>query len=61
MTMDITIDYIDGFVLKRALVKLESLLCDIEFLANERKQHEIRTMADDAIDAVRTARYALKM
>ena len=59
--MDITIDQIDEFALKGALDKLEALLCDMTFLANEREQHSIRAMADDAIDAVKTARYALKM
>ena len=61
MTMDITMDQIDEFALKGALNKLEALLCDMTFLANEREQHSIRAMADDAIDAVKTARYALKM
>ena len=61
MTMDITIDQIDEFALKGALNKLEALLCDMTFLANEREQHSIRAMADDAVNAVETVRFALKM
>lgn len=59
--MDIKIDQIDEFALKGALNKLEALLCDMTFLANEREWHSIRAMADDAVNAVKTARYALKM
>ena len=61
MTMDITMDQIDEFALKGALDKLEALLCDMTFLANEREQHSIRAMADDAVNAVKTVRFALKM
>lgn len=60
MTMDITIDRIDEFALKGALDKLESLLCDMTFLAAEREWHSIRAMADDAVNAVKTVRYALR-
>lgn len=59
--MDITLDQIDEFALKGALNKLEALLCDMTFLANEREQHSIRAMADDAVNAVKTVRFALKM
>lgn len=59
--MDMTMDQIDEFALKGAINKLELLLRDMEFLATEREWHSIRTMADDAIDAVRTIRYALKI
>ena len=59
--MDITMDQIDEFALRGALDRLEAILCDMTFLANEREWHSIRAMADDAIDAVKTARYALKM
>lgn len=59
--MDIKIDQIDEFALKGALNKLEALLCDMTFLANEREQHSIRAMADDAVNAVKTVRFALKM
>lgn len=59
--MDIKMDQIDEFALRGALDRLEAILCDMTFLANEREWHSIRAMADDAIDAVRTARYALKM
>lgn len=59
--MDIKMDQIDEFALKGALDRLEAILCDMTFLASEREWHSIRAMADDAIDAVRTARYALKM
>ena len=59
--MDITMDRIDEFALKGALDKLEALLCDMTFLANEREQHSLRAMADDAVNAVRTVRFALKM
>ena len=59
--MDITMDQIDEFALRGALDKLEALLCDMTFLANEREWHSIRAMADDAVNAVRTARFALKM
>lgn len=61
MTMDITMDQIDEFALKGALNKLEALLCDMTFLANEREQHSIRAMADDAVNAVKTVRFVLKM
>lgn len=59
--MDIKMDQVDEFALRGALDRLEAILCDMTFLANEREQYSIRAMADDAIDAVRTARYALKM
>jgi hypothetical protein len=59
--MDIKMDQVDEFALRGALDRLEAILCDMTFLANEREWHSIRAMADDAIDAVRTARYALKM
>lgn len=59
--MDIKMDQIDEFALKGAIDKLELLLRDMEFLATEREWHSIRAMADDAINAVKTARYALKM
>lgn len=61
MTMDITIDQIDEFALKESLDMLEALLCDMTFLANEREWHSIRAMADDAVNAVKTVRFALKM
>ena len=57
--MDIKMDQVDEFALKGALDRLESLLCDMTFLANEREWHSIRAMADDAADAVMTVRYAL--
>lgn len=57
--MDIKMDQIDEFALKGALDRLEALLCDMTFLANEREWHSIRAMADDAADAVMTVRYAL--
>ena len=59
--MDITMDQIDEFALKGALDKLEALLCDMTFLANEREWNSIRAMADDAVNAVKTVRFALKM
>lgn len=59
--MDIKMDQIDEFALKGALDKLEALLCDMTFLANEREWHSIRAMADDAVNAVKTVRFALKM
>ena len=59
--MDIKMDQVDEFALRGALDRLEAILCDMTVLANEREWHSIRAMADDAIDAVRTARYALKM
>ena len=59
--MDVKMDQIDEFALKGALEKLECLLCDMTFLANEREWYSIRAMADDAVNAVKTARYALKM
>lgn len=59
--MDIKIDQIDEFALKGALDRLESLLCDMTLLACEREQHGIRAMADDAVNAVKTVRFALKM
>lgn len=59
--MDIKMDQIDEFALRGALDRLEALLCDMTFLANEREWHSIRAMADDAVNAVKTARYALKM
>lgn len=58
--MDITIDQIDEFALKGALDRLEAILCDMTFLANEREWHSIRAMADDAVNAVKTVRFALK-
>lgn len=58
--MDIKMDSIDEFALKGALDKLEALLCDMTFLANEREWHSIRAMADDAVSAVKTVRYALR-
>ena len=61
MTMDITMDQIDEFALKGAISKLELLLRDIEFLATEREAHGIRAMADDAVNAVKTMRYVLKI
>lgn len=60
MTMDIKMDQIDEFALKEAINKLEALLCDMTFLANERELYSIRAMADDAINAVKTVRYALR-
>lgn len=59
--MDIKMDQIDEFALKGALDRLELLLRDMEFLANEREWHSIRAMADDAVDAVKTVRYALRL
>lgn len=59
--MNITIDTIDEFALLGAIKQLEALLCDMTFLANEREQYSIRAMADDAVNAVRTIRYALKI
>lgn len=59
--MDIKMDQIDEFALKGALQKLECLLCDMTFLANEREWHSIRAMADDAVNAVKTVRFALEM
>ena len=59
--MDITMDQIDEFTLKDALWKLEVILCDIMFLANEREQHSIRAMANDAVNAVKTVKYALRI
>lgn len=61
MTMDIKMDQIDEFALKGAISKLESLLRDMEFLACEREAHGIRAMADDAANAVKTVKYALKI
>ena len=61
MTMDIKMDQIDEFALRGALDRLEALLCDMTFLANEREWHSIRAMADDAVNAVKTVRYALKI
>ena len=61
MTMDIKMDQIDEFALKGALEKLEALLCDMTFLASEREQYSIRAMADDAVNAAKTVRYALKI
>ena len=58
--MDIKIDQIEEFALKDALDKLEALLCDMTFLANEREWYSIRAMADDAVNAVKTVRYALR-
>lgn len=57
--MDIKMDQIDEFALKGALDRLECLLCDMTFLANEREWHSIRAMADDAADTVRTVRFVL--
>lgn len=59
--MDIKMDQIDEFALKGALDRLEALLCDMTFLANEREWHSIRAMADVAVNAVKTVRFALKM
>lgn len=59
--MDIKMDQIDEFALRGALDRLEALLCDMTFLANEREWHSIRAMADDAVDAIKTVRYALKL
>ena len=59
--MDIKMDQIDEFALRGALDRLEAILCDMTFLANEREWHSIRAMADDAVDAVKTVRYALKL
>ena len=59
--MDIKMDQVDEFALRGALDRLEAILCDMTFLATEREWHSIRAMADDAINAVKTARYALKM
>ena len=61
MTMYIKMYQIDEFALKGALEKLEALLCDMTFLASEREWHSIRAMADDAVNAVKTVRYALKI
>lgn len=60
MTMDIKMDQIDEFALKGALDRLEATLCDMTFLASEREWHSIRAMADDAVNAVKTVRYALR-
>lgn len=57
--MDIKMDQIDEFALRGALDRLEAILCDMTFLANEREWYSIRAMADDAADAVMTVRYAL--
>lgn len=59
--MDIKMDQIDEFALRDALDRLEALLCDMTLLACEREWHSIRAMADGAVDAVKTVRYALKM
>lgn len=59
--MDIKMDQIDEFALRGALDRLEAILCDMTFLANEREWHSIRAMADDAVNAVKTVRYALKL
>ena len=59
--MDITKDQIDEFALKGALDKLAALLRDMAFLACEREQYGIRAMADDAVGAVETVRYVLRM
>lgn len=59
--MDIKMDQIDEFALKDALWKLEIILCDITLLANEREQHGIRAMANYAVNAVKTVKYALKI
>lgn len=59
--MDIKMDQVDEFALRGALEKLECLLCDMTFLANEREWHSIGAMADSAVNAVKTVRYALKM
>lgn len=61
MTMDIKMDQIDEFALKGEINKLELLLRDMEFLASEREWHSIRAMADDAVNAVKTIRYVLKI
>lgn len=59
--MDIKMDQIDEFALRGALDRLEAILCDMTFLACEREWHSIRAMADDAVAAVKTVRYALRM
>lgn len=59
--MDIKMDQIDEFALRGALDRLEAILCDMTFLANEREQYSIRAMADDAVNAVKTVRYVLRM
>ena len=59
--MDITMDQIDEFTLKDALWKLEVIMCDIMLIANEREQHGIRAMANDAVNAVKTVKYALRI
>lgn len=59
--MDITIDQIDEFALKDALDRLEALLCDMTFLACEHEWHSIGVMADGAVNAVKTMKYALRM
>lgn len=59
--MDINMDQIDEFALKDALDKLDALLCDMTFLAAEREQHGIRAMANDAVNAVKTVKYALRI
>lgn len=59
--MDIKMDQIDEFALRGALDRLEALLCDMTFLANEREWHSIGAMADGAVDAVKTVRYALNL
>lgn len=57
--MDIKMDQIDEFALRGALDRLEAILCDMTFLACEREWHSIGVMADGAVDAVKTVRYAL--
>ena len=59
--MDIKMDDIDEFALRGALDRLEAILYDMTFLANERDQYSIRAMADDAVNAVKTVRYVLRM
>ena len=59
--MDIKMDQIDEFALRDSLNMLEAILCDMTFLANERELYSIRAMADDAVNAVKTVKYALRL
>ena len=59
--MDINIDQIDEFALRDSLDMLEAILCDMTFLANEREWYSIRAMANDAVNAVKTVKYALRI
>lgn len=59
--MDIKMDQIDEFALRGALDRLEAILCDMTLLACEREWHSIGAMADGAVDAVKTVRYALNL